>query len=261
MDDSPTQETAVTETAVTPLPQGVVVRFLAAPKIGEFFAALARVLAKITTLPKDGFNQHFQYSYLKEAQAAEMLRPLLAAEGVSIMYGVRRVNQLAAGLVEVTLEIVMGDKHGNIVSTEMTGWAKDTTDKGVYKAITGTFKYWEMKTFFLSTDDDPEQEEDGKPDQGKGKAQGKRDPKPNGKAQGNKTQELIKDAQKTVVEHPTKEQIKEFFSIAKANQWPDGKLKELLGEHGFEASSEITKKALPALVKAVSAPYSAGGVQ
>ena len=47
------------------------------------FARLARVMGKIERLPKTGWNDFHKYPYTTDADVSELIRPLLAEEGVA----------------------------------------------------------------------------------------------------------------------------------------------------------------------------------
>jgi hypothetical protein len=59
---------------------------------------------------------------------------------------------------------------GQWIETVHVGEGEDRGDKAAYKAITGATKYWVMKTFLISTGDDPEsgQQPQGQRSQGQG---------------------------------------------------------------------------------------------
>jgi hypothetical protein len=52
-----------------------------------------------------------------------------------------------------------GDTGESLPAQTFIGYGADTGDKGVYKAMTGCEKYMLMKTFLISTGDDPESDE------------------------------------------------------------------------------------------------------
>jgi hypothetical protein len=141
-------------------------------KIG-IYTRLSRVLAEIGNVPKNGFNEHFKYSYVMESDLADHIRPLLVKHGLGLIYDCVEVSDRimvndrgkTVNLVRVKVAITIGaeDSEGNLIG-EKTGHAygeaADSGDKAIYKAMTGAVKYWLYKTFLVSTGDDPEQGND-----------------------------------------------------------------------------------------------------
>ena len=129
---------------------------------GTLFAKLAAVLGEAHRIPKNGWNDFNKYHYATEGDALDVIRPLLAKHGIGIMYGVEEVQQLENARTLVKVRITLGDDTGAMLTTTAYGEARDADrngnpqDKGLYKAITGAMKYWILKTFLLSTGDDPE---------------------------------------------------------------------------------------------------------
>ena len=129
---------------------------------GTLFAKLAAVLGEAHRIPKNGWNDFNKYHYATEGDALDVIRPLLAKHGIGIMYGVEEVQQLENARTLVKVRITLGDDTGAMLTTTAYGEARDADrngnpqDKGLYKAITGAMKYWVLKTFLLSTGDDPE---------------------------------------------------------------------------------------------------------
>jgi hypothetical protein len=119
------------------------------------FAKLAAVLKEVSRVPKSGRNEHFKYDYVQESDLADHIRPLLAAQGIGLAFGMVDVIDLPTGQVQVKCEITLSDDHTEITKY-VFGRAADKSDKGLYKATTGAVKYWLYKTFLVSTGDDPE---------------------------------------------------------------------------------------------------------
>ena len=121
---------------------------------------------EIPTIKKEGRNEFQKYKYLKESQANEILKPLLKKYKVgfkmlsAIAKQILDLNKQKLVEVECTFEFsnlspeALNDKQKIIVY----GHGADTSDKGIYKAITGARKYCLMQNFLISTGDDPEKE-------------------------------------------------------------------------------------------------------
>jgi hypothetical protein len=126
----------------------------------KLFAKLASVMEEVTNVPKNGYNQHFKYSYITEADLSDAIRPLLAKQGVGLLFEVVDVKQLENNICQVQVCITLSDDETEKKVT-VFGHGQDKGDKGIYKAMTGAVKYWLYKTFLISTNDDPEQDEMG----------------------------------------------------------------------------------------------------
>lgn len=123
---------------------------------------MAKVLAEIQKIPKEGFNEHFKYKYVREDTLTEQIRPLLAKHGLSLMFGAEVLADPGEGRTRVLARFLLTDVHGNTLESFVPGEGKDLhhQDKALPKALTGAMKYWLYKTFLVSTGDD--QEMDGK---------------------------------------------------------------------------------------------------
>ena len=112
-------------------------------------------------LPKNGFNAFHKYNYVLESDAMDKFRELAIQHGVMVCP--------SAQIIGVTGDITSVDVNYELLDTEsgerlvvkMPGQGQDKGDKGVYKALTGSFKYFIMKTFMVPTGDDPEHDEQG----------------------------------------------------------------------------------------------------
>ena len=128
---------------------------------------IARILGKLGRVAKSGRNAFHNYDYATESDVADALRQHLSAEGVAIFPSVvdAKVETVqdrnkSATLATVTLELTFIDgESGDTMVTRWIGQGIDQGDKAYYKAYTGAFKYGLMKTFMVSTGDEPEQDE------------------------------------------------------------------------------------------------------
>ena len=125
----------------------------------------------VTKLQKEGKNESQNYNYLKETQVTELIKQLIDDNGLVFLYSTRVIGHRRTpkgsqdvDIVEVRYYIADADT-GKYFTGKMVGYGADTGDKGVYKAVTGAIKYILMKTFFIPTGDDPE--DDSKEKKGK----------------------------------------------------------------------------------------------
>ncbi len=137
---------------------------------GGLHTRLARVLAKVEKIPKKGRNEFHGYDYVKEETLTEQIRPMLAEEGISLIFAAEEIVMAENCITLVRCTFTLGCDVGEPVTATVWGAGRDADrngnrgDKGVYKAMTGATKYFLYKTFLVSTGDDVEIEPPG--DQG-----------------------------------------------------------------------------------------------
>jgi hypothetical protein len=133
-------------------------------------AKLAYITGKMAGIPKAGFNANQKYKFVRESDVAEKLSALLADQHVFLKqtvlsHSMIELYKAASGstmwLTEVEVEFTWmdGDTGETLGPVVFPGHGADTGDKGIYKAMTGAEKYAIMKTFLVSTGDDPEADE------------------------------------------------------------------------------------------------------
>ncbi len=132
---------------------------------------LSEVMKEVGRLEKTGYNEHFKYKYLKESDLVEKLSALLADRHIFITSSVKSVETVEVfkvvpktgqvvttkmGVLRVEYTFHDGDSGEKLVQ-EGAGEIEQDGGKGLYKAITGSMKYFLMKNFLVATGDDPEQ--------------------------------------------------------------------------------------------------------
>jgi len=129
---------------------------------GNIHSRLARILALIEAIPKEGRNDFHGYDYVKEDTLTAQIRPMLAAEGISLVFGAEEVLLEENCITLVRCTFTLGCNEGDPIVTTVWGAGRDADrnhkrgDKGLYKAMTGATKYFLYKTFLVSTGDDVE---------------------------------------------------------------------------------------------------------
>lgn len=129
-------------------------------------AKIAQIMGELSRVPKNGRNSFHNYDYVTESDLVEALRPHLAKLKISIFPTVERYEtkevqerNKAATLATVELAISFIDgESGDMMTVKWAGQGIDQGDKAFYKAYTGAYKYALMKTFMISTGEEPEQE-------------------------------------------------------------------------------------------------------
>src|SRR5690606_17973389 len=91
-----------------------------------------------------------------EADLLDAVREEIVKAGLVIATSVDTVSR-EGNITTVTLKHTIIDaESGESMEVKSAGQGADNQDKGVFKAITGANKYFLLKMFLLSGDDDPE---------------------------------------------------------------------------------------------------------
>jgi hypothetical protein len=133
-------------------------------------AKLAVITGKMRNVPKNGENRTQNYKFVRETDVAEMLSSLLAEANLFLhqtvlnhsmqdLYKTQSGMTMRLSEVDVQFTWIDGDTGERMDAAVFPGHGADTGDKGIYKALTGAEKYFLMKTFLVSTGDDPEADE------------------------------------------------------------------------------------------------------
>ena len=127
---------------------------------------LAEVMAALERLPKLGVNQHFNFRYVTEADVLDSVRAELGRRHVLMLPTLRdtqfeKVGTKTGSMTFCTLKVdftFMDGDTGETLVVSMMGQGTDAGagDKAFYKALSGATKYVILKTFLLSSGDDPE---------------------------------------------------------------------------------------------------------
>jgi hypothetical protein len=131
---------------------------------------LSEVLGLIERLRKTGYNKSQNYRFATESDLTDMIRPMLARRHLFLFQSVishsREEQYKTSGgnimwltTVLMSFKWVDGDSGETSEVGTFLGYGADTGDKGSGKALTNCVKYALMKTFLVSTGDDPERDE------------------------------------------------------------------------------------------------------
>jgi ERF superfamily len=135
---------------------------MAKNEVKSLRAKLVEIAHGLGTVEKSKRNPHFGYNYVGEGQLWAKLGPKMAEQNImfstSVLTAEPNYGEGKAGVfVMVTVECTFYDCDSNeslIVRGAGMGW--DSSDKAVYKAITGAVKYVLMKNFWVTDEQDPE---------------------------------------------------------------------------------------------------------
>ena len=129
--------------------------------LSGLYAKMAAVMGRLERIPKRGFNQHFKYQFVTDSDVLDSVRMAMAAEGVCLFVSMTNVQQDNKRTI-VNLQFTFADSEsGQSVTVAWVGEAMDTQDKGIAKAVTSALKYCLLKTFLISTGDEPDTDSDG----------------------------------------------------------------------------------------------------
>lgn len=128
-----------------------------APK-RNLYQKLNDIKKEFGALEKDGTNSFHKYNYVTEAQVMQRLQHLCVKHGVFIVpscTSIRHEGEMTT--IEMVYTFVDVENPTDSFQVLFPGTGQDKSDKALYKAMTGSYKYFAMKTFQLATDDsDPE---------------------------------------------------------------------------------------------------------
>ncbi len=124
----------------------------------NLYQKLNDIKKEFGALEKDGTNSFHKYNYVTEAQVMQRLKDLCVAHGVFIAANCTDiVHQGELTTIKMVYTIINADSPNESFDVTFPGTGTDKGDKGLYKAMTGSYKYFSMKTFQLAVDDsDPE---------------------------------------------------------------------------------------------------------
>jgi ERF superfamily protein len=135
---------------------------------GSLSAKLLEVMKAVTRVEKRGENQFHGYKYATESDLVDMVRGELSSRGIRTKFNLVSTARTPKGekggfITDIEVDWTFVDSEsGETETSRVPGSGEDKGDKGVYKALTGSEKYWLMKTFLIPTGDDPEKDNDAR---------------------------------------------------------------------------------------------------
>jgi hypothetical protein len=120
------------------------------------YKKLAVIMGEIGKVEKKGYNSFHKYHYVTESDLTDVVRDKLSSRGIVIIPSLRAVQHedtLTTALMGFTF---VDSETGERETCDWAGTGDDKGDKGLYKAYTGSLKYFLMKMFLISQGDDPE---------------------------------------------------------------------------------------------------------
>lgn len=129
--------------------------------LAKLYAKLAAVMAAMSRIEKNGTNKHFNYKYATAEDVADAVRSQLAAQNIAF-FAEMIESFVENGVREVVFEFTFacGDT-GAVVSKRWRSESRAGDDKSINKCATAAEKYFLLKTFIISTGDEPDADADG----------------------------------------------------------------------------------------------------
>lgn len=198
-------------------------------------------------MEKDKINSAMNYRYLSDEAIKEAGSGLFVKHGIFLNISkieITKITMPAEGKgsrvydVHAAYRFVDADT-GEFIEGEAVGSGADSTDKGVYKAITGAVKYIMHTTFMLRTGDDPERDD----------AKERQAPRPRADAlPGPRT--MAKNADAVI----TDAQAKRLYALTNKAGRTHEQAKEIIARWGYRSSKDIQMKNYEAICAAIESP-------
>jgi hypothetical protein len=142
------------------------------PSANTLVKKLAQVMKEVSKIPKNGKNSFHNYKYVMESDLVEAVRDKLAERHIFITSCTKGIEVVELskpnkngdilpqkiGVLRVDYTFHDGES-GETLTMESIGEIDQDGGKGLYKALTGSMKYFLMKNFLVATGDDPEKDE------------------------------------------------------------------------------------------------------
>lgn len=133
----------------------------------KLFAKVAKVMAAVRTIPKDGVNTYDKYHYIKGDDVFERVGQAMSAANLAILPSVIELNttegKTANGgimlrtVVRGQITLADGDT-GETWTSEWYGEGSDRGDKSINKAMTAMMKYYLLRVFNVGSGEDADEE-------------------------------------------------------------------------------------------------------
>ena len=133
---------------------------------GELYSAMSKVMTEVKHVQKTGNNTHDRYTYTTDADLLRSLQPAMAKHGLALaptdVQVTRSEHNTKSGAshdrVDVVVTYTLGHSGGGELKVVAPGTGVDRSDKAVYKAMTGAYKYALRQTFAVPTGDNAEED-------------------------------------------------------------------------------------------------------
>ena len=125
--------------------------------------AVCAVMASVGSVAKGSTNTFHKYSYASDADLLFAIQPEMATHGLHwrpVWIQREHIEVSGKNKYVTRIDAVFRLHHtsGEWMDYAMAGEGADAADKGVYKALTGTYKYLQRQAFAIPTGDNPEKD-------------------------------------------------------------------------------------------------------
>lgn len=137
----------------------------------KLYSKINKVIVAMKRVAKNGRNTFHNYSYATESDLVDAIRDQIEDVALTLLppvvLGFEMVERPKSKggtdyVARVTIQYSIADcETGEVQTAILVAEGSDSLDKAFYKAYSGGTKYFLMKTFLVSTGDDPEQEAPG----------------------------------------------------------------------------------------------------
>jgi hypothetical protein len=124
------------------------------------FQRLAKAMAEAKYVQKSGFNGFHKYSYAKESDYIEAVRPALLKQGLVVFpISQKTTKEGELTTIEMVFRFQNTEDPKDFFDVPSVGQGVDKGDKGAYKAMTGAKKYMISLAMLIEAGDDAEADE------------------------------------------------------------------------------------------------------
>lgn len=127
------------------------------------YSKLSELVGRVDYLQRTGENAHHRYSYLKEEDLLDAVRPVMCELGLVFFPSSIEIipssstNTLLTAICTYTL---VDSETGESIEVKVLSQGSDSQDKSGFKLMTGARKYAVRQLLLAGTGDDPEEDDD-----------------------------------------------------------------------------------------------------
>lgn len=145
----------------------------------SLYTKMAEIMGEIGNIPKEGTNTHFNYKFVTADAIADRIRKALSDRKIAFFAAIthRELVQFSQKYIDGNTGAVKSEKSinrwvvdfeftfadgdsGEVEKRPWTAEADANDDKGINKCATAAEKYFLLKTFVVSTGDEPDSDGD-----------------------------------------------------------------------------------------------------
>jgi len=229
--------------------------------LAPLYLKLAKVMGKISNIPKNGFNAEQKYAFVRDADVLDMVRALLSEEKIAFLVTMTNKTLNDAGTTKsgtpkthyiLDFAFTFADcETGQSITQSWAGESIEFSDKGLSKAATSAEKTFLLKTFMIPTGN--EETDDKTINRGDDRQQRKQEPVaqwPNTELVGNLIKASLEKLEVTADEIATYTGIENLDDIESWSKYADRKAAGLAIKEGHDKHMAEIAASKPATPKA-----------